>query len=325
MAMKRIALLTSGGDAPGMNAAIRAVTRRALDRDWEVFGVERGYQGLMQSSFVPLNARDVGGIIQLGGTVLGSARAPEFATEAGRRTALHHLAKRGIDALIVIGGNGSQAGNHALSSMGFPTVGIASTIDNDLYGSEPTIGVDTALNVTIESIDRLRTTGSSHHRAHLVQTMGRDHGFLALMAGIAGGAEVVVIPEAEVEPDEIASRLRAAYLRGKTHSIVVVSEGCKNNAQAIAQHFEEHEDEIGFVVRVTILGHVVRGASPTARDRLLATRMGVAAVDALANGEHGVLVGYEGQEICRTPLEIVAANRKKLDLEWIQLARILAQ
>jgi 6-phosphofructokinase 1 len=323
--MQRIAVLTSGGDAPGMNAAIRAVTRRAIDRNWEVFGVQRGYQGLMQESFQALHARDVGGIIQLGGTVLGSARAPEFATDAGRRTALHNLAKRGIDGIVIIGGNGSQKGSAALSSLGFPVVGIASTIDNDLYGSEPTIGVDTALNVTIESIDRLRTTGSSHHRAHLVQTMGRDHGYLALMAGIAGGAEVVVIPESEVEPDEVARRLRDAYLRGKTHSIVVVSEGCKNDAQAIAKHFEEHEDQLGFVVRVTILGHVVRGAAPTARDRLLATRMGVAAVDALAAGEHGVLVGIDGSEVCRTPLSIVAERHKKLDLEWVQLARILAQ
>ena len=323
--MQRIAVLTSGGDAPGMNAAIRAVTRRAIDRGWEVFGVQRGYQGLMQESFLPLHARDVGGMIQIGGTMLGSARAPEFATDAGRRAALHNLAKRGIDGLVVIGGNGSQKGSAALSSLAFPVVGIASTIDNDLYGSEPTIGVDTALNVTIEAIDRLRTTGSSHHRAHLVQTMGRDHGYLALMAGIAGGAEVVVIPEAEVEPDEIARRLRDAYLRGKTHSIVVISEGCKNDAQAIAKHFEEHEDQLGFIVRVTILGHVVRGAAPTARDRLLATRMGVAAIDALGAGEHGFLVGIDGNEICRTPLAQVAERRKKLDLEWVQLARVLAQ
>jgi 6-phosphofructokinase 1 len=323
--MDKIAVLTSGGDAPGMNAAIRAVARSAIDRGWEVFGVYRGFEGLMQDSIRPLRARDVGGIIQHGGTILGSARCEEFKTEAGRRDAIHNLSKHGIDALVVIGGSGSQQGSAALDAMGFPVVGIASTIDNDLYGAEPSIGSDTALNVTIEAIDRLRTTGSSHHRAHLVQTMGRDCGYLGLMAGIAGGAEVIVIPEKEITPPEIAERLRDAYLRGKTHSIVVVAEGAKYDANAIARHFEEHKAEIGFVVRVTILGHVVRGASPTASDRLLATRCGVAAVKALAEGRHGVLVGVQRRAVGETPLEEVARTKKTLDLEFIELARILAQ
>jgi 6-phosphofructokinase 1 len=323
--MDKIAVLTSGGDAPGMNAAVRAVVRSAIDRGWEVYGVQRGFEGLIQDSIRPLRARDVGGIIQHGGTILGSARCEEFRTEAGRREAIHNLSRHGIDALIVIGGNGSQTGSAALDAMGFPVVGVASTIDNDLHGAEPTIGSDTALNVTIESIDRLRTTGSSHHRAHIVQTMGRNFGYLGLMAGIAGGAEVIVIPEKEVAPAEVAARLRDAYLRGKTHSIVVVAEGAKYDAAAIARHFEEHKAEIGFVVRVTILGHVVRGAAPTAADRLLATRTGVSAVDALAEGRRGNLVGMVRQAIALTPLAEVAVTKKALDLDYIELARVLAQ
>ncbi len=193
--MKRIAVLTSGGDAPGMNAAIRAVVRTGLAKGWEVFGVRRGYTGLIAGHIVPLGARDVGGIIQQGGTILGSARCPEFKTEEGRLEALRQLRFHDIEGLVVIGGNGSQAGAHALSQMGFPVVGVASTIDNDLYGSEITIGVDTALDVALEAIDRLKVTASSHQRAFLVEVMGRNCGYLALMAGIAGGAEAIVLPE----------------------------------------------------------------------------------------------------------------------------------
>ncbi|MFO0694418.1 MAG: ATP-dependent 6-phosphofructokinase [Polyangiales bacterium] len=323
--MQRIAVLTSGGDAPGMNAAIRAVVRRGIDHGMQVFGVQRGFAGLIRDSIDRLDARDVGGIMEHGGTFLGSARSAEWKTEAGRSQALHNLARRGIEAVIVIGGNGSQTGANALSTMGFPVVGIASTIDNDLFGSDLTIGCDTALNTTIEAMDRLRTTGASHHRAHIVETMGRDFGYLGLMAGIAGGAEVISIPELEVEPTEIAQRLRDAWLRGKTHSIVVVAEGCRNAATAIHQHFEQHESEIGFTVRVTILGHIVRGGPPTAADRLLATRLGVAAVDTLADGQHGVLVGMQRQQISRSPLAEVAATRKKLDLELITLGQVLAR
>lgn len=212
--MKRIAVLTSGGDAPGMNAAIRAVVRTGLDRGWEVFGVRHGYAGLISGVMESLTARDVGGILQRGGTMLGSARSQEFQTEAGRRTAIRHLRERDVEALVVIGGNGSQTGAHHLFQMGFPVVGVASTIDNDLSGSDITIGVDTALNIALEAIDRLKTTASSHQRAFLVEVMGRDCGYLALMAGIAGGAEAVVIPEFEADPDAVAAELRTAYERG---------------------------------------------------------------------------------------------------------------
>ncbi len=308
-----------------MNAAIRAVTRSALDRGTEVFGVRYGFQGLIDDAFEPLRARDVGGIIQRGGTFLGSARAKEFHEQPGRLKALRNLAQRGIEALIVVGGNGSQSGSAALNGMGFPVVGVASTIDNDLLGSEITLGVDTALNVTLEAIDRLRTTGSSHQRAFLVETMGRDCGYLALMAGLAGGAEVISTPETEVSPEEVAQRLRAAYQRGKTHAIVVCAEGAKNGREAIMRHFQANQEMIGFELRATTLGHVVRGAQPTAADRILATRLGTAAVSALSQGVSGVLVGLMRGEITHTPLSDIAGRTKPLDLELIELARVLAK
>lgn len=308
-----------------MNAAIRAITRSALDRNIEVFGVRYGFQGLVDDALEPLRARDVGGIIQRGGTVLGSARSKEFREQSGRLRALRNLAQRGIEALVVIGGNGSQSGAAALSAMGFPVVGVASTIDNDLMGSEITIGVDTAINVTLEAIDRLRTTGSSHQRAFLVETMGRDCGYLALMAGLAGGAEVIITPENEVSPEEVAERLRAAYQRGKTHAIVVCAEGAKNGTGAILQHFDKNREMIGFELRATTLGHVVRGAQPTAADRILATRLGTAAVAALCGGSTNVLVGMARGEVVHTPLSDIAGRTKPLDFELLELARVLAK
>src|SRR5208283_2031044 len=209
--MKRIAVLTSGGDAPGMNAAIRSVVRTGLDKGWEVFGVRQGYAGLIADNLMPLGARDVSNIIQSGGTILGSSRAPEFETAEGRWEAVRVLNRRQVEALVVIGGNGSQAGANALSELKFPVVGVASTIDNDLYGSEICIGVDTALNIALEAIDRLKVTASSHQRAFIVETMGRDFGYLGLMTGIAGGAEYVIIPEVETHPDTVAEEIRNAY------------------------------------------------------------------------------------------------------------------
>ncbi|MCI0392708.1 MAG: 6-phosphofructokinase [Acidobacteria bacterium] len=323
--MKRIAVLTSGGDAAGMNAAIRAVVRTGLDRGWEVFGVRHGYMGLAAGNFVSLGARDVGGIIQRGGTMLGSTRCPEFKKEVSREKALDQLGQREISGLVVIGGDGSQAGSYALSQMGFPVVGVASTIDNDLYGSEITIGVDTALNITLEAIDRLKVTASSHQRAFLVETMGRDCGYLALMAGITGGAEAIVIPEVETNPELIAAELRLAYDRGKAHAIVVVAEGAKYNAEMLARYFKEHRERLGFDLRVTTLGHVQRGGAPGVFDRLLATRFGEAATQHLGRGEHGVLVGLVKGEIAATPLDEVVANRKQLDLGLFELARVLAK
>jgi 6-phosphofructokinase 1 len=323
--MKRIAVLTSGGDAPGMNAAIRAVVRTGLAQGWEVFGVRNGYAGLISGAIAPLGARDVGNIIQRGGTMLGSARCREFETDGGQQAGLAQLQQRGIDALVVIGGNGSQSGAHALSRLGFPVVGVASTIDNDLSGSDVTIGVTTAIDVALEAIDRLKVTGASHQRAFLIEVMGRKCGYLALMAGLAGGADAIVIPEQEADPEGVAAHLRAAYAHGKAHAIVVVAEGARNNAEGMAHYFQEHHERLGFDLRVTKLGHVQRGGAPGAYDRLLGTLLGAAATEQLAAGSQGVLVGMVKGEVATTPLAKVVNRRKPLDLRLLELAHVLAK
>ncbi|MGH2398404.1 MAG: 6-phosphofructokinase [bacterium] len=322
--MKRIAVLTSGGDAPGMNAAIRAVVRTGLHAGFDVYGVRLGFAGLIAGDVAPLSARDVGGIMQQAGTMLRSARAPEFKQESGRRMALDVLERAGIDGIVVIGGSGSQAGALELSRTGFPVVGVASTIDNDIYGTDMSIGVDTALNIALEAIDRLKATASSLQRAFLVEVMGRDCGYLALMAGLAGGAEAVVIPEFEMDPEALVEVLRAAYTRGKLHSIVVVAEGARYDAERLMHYFQEHRDSMGFVVRATILGHVQRGGIPTAFDRLLATRLAAGAVSELAAGRHGVMMGLNQGEISTTPLGDVVSSHKMLDPKLIELAKVLA-
>jgi 6-phosphofructokinase 1 len=322
--LKKIAVLTSGGDAPGMNAAVRAVTRGALGRGWEVFGVRNGYAGLLADLFEPLAARDVGGIVHTGGTKLGSARCPEFAEAAGRKQALSNLHKRKIDALVVIGGNGSQSGSASLAREGFAVVGVPSTIDNDLYGNDVSIGCDTAINITLEAIDRLRTTASSHQRAFAVETMGRNCGYIALMAGIAGGAEVIALPESELHPAELAERLRAAYQRGKTHALAVIAEGAKCGVHDLMEYYGAHRRSIGFDLRVTRLGHVVRGGIPSAADRVLATRLGAAAIETLANGRHGVLVGMIKGDIVVTPLAEIAGRMRPADASLLELARVMA-
>ena len=321
--VRRVAVLTSGGDAPGMNAAIRAVVRTGVAHKWEMFGVKLGFEGLINGTIIPMGTRDVGGIIQRGGTILGSARSLEFKTEDGQRRAMRSLNEIGIDALVVIGGNGSQTGANSLFKLGFPTVGIASTIDNDLWGPDITIGVDTALNIALESIDRLKTTASSHQRAFLIEVMGRGCGYLALMAGIAGGAEFIVIPEVECDPEDIARRLEYAYERGKEHAIIVVAEGAQYNAQKLDEYFKEHRERLGFDLRVTILGHVQRGGNPSAFDRILASRTGAGAIDAIARGKYGVLVGMVNNQVKTLPLDEVVANKKQLDPNLIELAHIL--
>ncbi|HET6512549.1 MAG TPA: 6-phosphofructokinase [Candidatus Kapabacteria bacterium] len=322
--VKKVAILTSGGDAPGMNAAIRAAVRMGCANGLEMYGVRYGYQGLIDNEIFAMNARSVGGIIQQGGTILGSARSLEFKTDEGRKKALTNLASHGIEGLIVIGGNGSQTGSHALHQLGFPVVGIASTIDNDLYGSEITIGVDTALNIALEAIDRLKVTASSHQRAFLVEVMGRDSGYLAMMAGIAGGAETVVIPEVDTDPNAVAQELIDAYSRGKTHGLVVVAEGARYDAEKLAAFLKEKPNGVGFDVRVTTLGHVQRGGTPQAFDRLLATQFGVKAVECMIAGEYGVLVGRVKGSIATTPLEVVIANKKELDLKIYEMSKVLA-
>jgi len=320
---KNVAVLTSGGDAPGMNAAVRAIVRTGLFHGFEMYGVEMGYEGLVAGNLRKLSARDVGGIMQTAGTFLGSARSVEFTTEAGRAKAVRNLEKEGIESIIVIGGNGSQKGSHALSRAGLAVVGVASTIDNDLYGSDITIGVDTALNIALEAIDRLRVTASSHRRALLVEVMGRNCGYLALMVGLAGGAEAIVIPERELPPERIAEQIQAAHERGKKHALIVVAEGAANNANRLAEYFAQHH--LGFELRATILGHVQRGGTPTAFDRLLATRLGVAAVEALVRGEHGVLIGLLDNRPGTTSLTEVVGRARPLDLGLLDMAGMLSR
>ncbi|MEE8353692.1 MAG: ATP-dependent 6-phosphofructokinase [Dehalococcoidales bacterium] len=322
--MKRIAVLTSGGDAPGMNAAIRAVVRTGIDRGWEVHGVMHGYSGLCDDDFRQLSSRDVGGIIQEGGTRLGSARCAEFKTEQGRQKALDNLRRREIDALVVIGGNGSQKGAHALSQLDYPVLGISSTIDNDIYGCDITIGVDTALDVALMAIDRVKVTAASHRRAFVIEVMGRDSGYLALMAGVAGGADYVVIPEVETDPEQVAAEIRKVAELGKGHAIIIAAEGATCNARGLESYFAEHSARLGFDLRVTIIGYVQRGGTPGAFDRLLATRLGAAATEQLAQGNYNVMVGLNDGHIRPLPLAEVASQKKTLDPSLFDLIRVLA-
>jgi 6-phosphofructokinase 1 len=323
--MKRIAVLTSGGDAPGMNAAIRAVVRTGIAHGLEVFGVRDGFAGLIAGNYFPLGAREVGGIIERGGTFLGTSRCEDMLTDMGRSAALAQLAAHEVDGLVVIGGNGSQAGACVLAERGVRVVGIASTIDNDLYGAEPSIGATTALDTALEAIDRLRVTASSHKRAFLVEVMGRESGYLALMAGITGGAEAIVLPEEPLELEALAAEIRASYARGKSHAIVVVAEGARYDAEGCLRYFREHAERLGFELRVTRLGHVQRGGSPCAFDRLIATRLGAAASEELRAGRSGVLLGFVHGAVAATPLAIAAASPKAFDRELYRLARTLAE
>lgn len=323
--MKRLAVLTSGGDAPGMNAAIRAVTRMGLAGGWQVYGIRHGFSGLIKGELELLGARDVGGIMQRGGTMLGTARCPEMKTEGGQVEALRQLGARGIEALVVIGGNGSQTGAHALHQRGLQVVGVASTIDNDLLGTDITIGATTAIDVALESIDRLGVTASSHQRGFFVEVMGRDCGYLATVVGIAGGAESIVVPEQDTSPEAVATEIRDAYRRGKTHAIIVVAEGASYDAEGLAHYFREHKKRLGFDLRVTILGHVQRGGAPGAYDRLLATRLGFAAVQSLMEGAGGVLMGLRDGRITATPLHAVAGAKKPLDPSLFELLRTMAK
>ena len=320
---KTIAVLTAGGDAPGMNPCVRAVVRTALALGMRAIGVKRGYEGLARGVMTELGARDVGGILQRGGTMLQTARFPEFATSDVQREALRQLNAQGVDALVAIGGDGTMRGAAALDKLGFPVIGIPASIDNDVYGTDISIGVDTALNTIIEAIDKLRDTASSHQRAFIVETMGRNCGHLALMSGIISGAEMTLIPEQEVGADEVAAAVRGAYERGKTHAIVVVAEGAKLGANALKAKLDGMNT--GFDSRVTILGHVQRGGSPSAWDRLMAARFGVAAVERMHKGESGVMVALKAREIVGMALAEVASRQRDADLEYYRMARMLAK
>jgi 6-phosphofructokinase 1 len=323
--VNRIAVLTSGGDAPGMNAAIRAVVRTGVARGFEVFAVRGGYTGLIAGEFSRLGPRDVGGIIGRGGTVLGTTRCQQLKTDAGQAAAIEQMRAHDINGLIVIGGNGSQAGACALSCRGLRVVGIASTIDNDLMGTDIAIGATTALDVALEAIDRLRVTASSHKRVFLVEVMGRNSGHLALVAGIAGGAEAIAIPEVECHPESIADEIRSAYERGKSHAIVVVAEGAKYNVEGLRQYFLEHSQRLGFELRVTTLGHIQRGGAPGVFDRMIATRLGAAAVEHLEQDLHGVLLGIIDGKVSSAALSTVVHAKKPLDTSLLDLASVLAK
>lgn len=321
--MDRIAVLTSGGDNPGLNPCIRAVVRIGLHLGMEVMGVHRGYAGLIGGEINKMDTRSVAGILGRGGTVLGTARAPEFAEVQGRRKGLRKLNRHGVDGLVVIGGNGSLTGALELHRLGFPVVGIPSTIDNDINGTDISVGVDTALNTILDAIDKIKDTASSHNRAFLIETMGRHSGYLALSSGVAGGAELVLCPEIETTFDEIVDTVEKSYLQGKAHCIIVVAEGWKPGTDEVAEYLRQRRETLGFSVRVTRLGHVQRGGAPLAFDRLLATRLGAAAVRALVDGKGGNMVGWVESNPQLTPLEEAVAYQKEINPELYQLAQVM--
>jgi len=321
--VKRIGVLTSGGDNPGLNPCIRAVVRMGLYLELEVMGIRRGYAGLIDGEIDEMEARTVSGIIGHGGTMLGTARCPEFRTEKGRKEALRSLNRFGIDGLVVIGGNGSLTGALELWRMGFPTIGIPGTIDNDINGTDIAIGVDTALNTILDAIDKIKDTASSHSRAFLIETMGRHSGYLAMASGVAGGAEMILCPEVETTLDDVIQTVESAYVRGKSHCIIIVAEGWKPGTQVLVEQLREREEEVGFSVRLTQLGHVQRGGSPSAFDRLLATRLGAAAVRELVAGNAGHMVGWAKSAAVLTPLEEAVAFDKQISRELWELGRIM--
>jgi len=318
-----IGVLTSGGDAPGMNAAIRAVVRTAMTHGTNVLGVTGGFEGLLTGKFRPLGARDVGGILQRGGTILQTSRSPRFMEPHGQRDAIRKMNEVGMDGLVVIGGEGSLKGAYALHQQGVKVAGIPGSIDNDVWGTNISIGTDTAMNTIMEAVDKLRDTASSHRRAFLIETMGRNCGYLAVMAGIVSGAEMVLIPEVTVTVEEVGRMIEDAYMRGKTHAIIINAEGSGIRTSDLSKSLEDMD--VGFKTRVTILGHIQRGGSPTAYDRLLASRMGFMAVEALLNGRSGVMTGLKGRGVDYVPLEDVISNKRTANLEYYEMTKTLAR
>lgn len=321
--MRTIGVLTSGGDAPGMNACIRAVVRSAAKRNLEVIGIRRGYTGLMTGGFLKLGPRSVAEIIHRGGTLLGTARCEEMKTVEGRKRAIRFLRNAGITDLVVIGGDGTFKGAVALSQEGgIRVVGVPATIDNDVYGTDYSIGFDTAVNTALEAIDKIRDTAQSLERLFFIEVMGRTRGFIALDVGVAGGATEVLVPEEETDIDHLCRVLEDGFTAGKKYALIVVAEGDRpGGALAIAQ---EVRSRLNMDNRVCVLGHVQRGGTPTARDRILATKLGAAAIDALLDGNDGHMVGELRGETALTPLEDTWQKRKVLDRSLLELAQMLA-
>ena len=322
--IKKIAVLTSGGDAPGMNAAIRSVVRTCAFHLIECVGIYRGYQGMIEGDFKEMGPRTVNNIINKGGTILKSARSKDFMSQEGRQKAFKHLQEAGISALIVIGGDGSFTGAEVFSKeFNFPVMGIPGTIDNDIYGTSHTLGYDTALNTVIECIDKIRDTASSHNRLFFVEVMGRDAGHIALNAGIGAGAEEILIPEEDLGLDRLLESLQKSKASGKSSSIVVVAEGDKmgKNVFELKDYIEEHLPE--YDIRVSVLGHMQRGGSPSCFDRVLASRLGVKAVESLLEGKSNYMVGILKDEVTLTPLEQAIKGETKIDLELVRVSDIM--
>lgn len=322
--IKCIGILTSGGDAPGMNAAIRAVTRAAIYNGFEVKGIYRGYKGLITGEIAPFKTQNVSNIIQLGGTILKTARCMEFKTPEGRQIAHETMVREGIDALIVIGGDGSLTGARLLAEeFDVPCIGLPGTIDNDLYGTDTTIGYDTALNTILDAVDKIRDTATSHERLFFVEVMGRDAGFLALNGAIAAGAEAAIIPEFNTEVDQLEEFIKNGFRKSKSSSIVLVAEseitgGAMHYAERVKNEYPQYD------VRVTILGHLQRGGRPTAHDRIIASRMGVASIQALMEGQRNVMIGIENDKIVYVPFAKAIKNDKPIDRELVNVLNELS-
>lgn len=318
--MKRIGVLTSGGDSPGMNAAIRAVVRKAIYHDLEVYGISYGYAGLIAGDIRKMELGSVGDIIHRGGTMLYTARCEEFKTLEGQKKGIEQLKKFGIEGLVVIGGDGSYRGAQKLTEHGFPTIGVPGTIDNDIPGTDYTIGFDTALNTVIDAIDKIRDTATSHERTYVIEVMGRHAGDLALWSGLADGAETIVIPEADYEMNQIISRLERGQERGKKHSIIIVAEGAGSGMD----FGKRISDATQMETRVTVLGHIQRGGSPTGADRVLASRLGAKAVDLLLEGEAGRTVGIQNNKLVHHDINEVLAQPHSVDLDMYKLSQELS-
>ena len=322
--IKCLGILTSGGDSPGMNAAIRAVTRTAIYYGIEVKAVMRGYKGLISGEIVPFKTQNVSNIIQQGGTILKTARSDEFMTPEGRKTAYENMQKEGMDALVVIGGDGSLTGARVFAAeYNIPIVGIPGTIDNDLFGTDTTIGYDTALNTIMDAVDKIRDTATSHERLFFVEVMGRNAGFLALYGAVASGAEAAIIPEIATEVDQLEELIESGFRKSKNSSIVLVAEseltgGAIGLAERVKKEYPEYE------VRVTILGHIQRGGSPSASDRILASRMGESAVNALLEGQRNVMIGIDDEELVYVPFTKAIRNTKPINRELLNTVKILS-
>ncbi|KHD84643.1 6-phosphofructokinase [Heyndrickxia ginsengihumi] len=318
--MKRIGVLTSGGDAPGMNAAVRAIARKGIYHGLEVFGVHQGYSGLIEGHIEKLEAGSVGDIIQRGGTILQSARCPEFKTLEGQQKGIEQLKKHGIEALVVIGGDGSYQGAKKLTEHGYPCIGVPGTIDNDIPGTDFTIGFDTALNTVLDAIDKIRDTASSHERTFIIEVMGRNAGDIALWSGLAGGAESIIIPEENFDMNDIVQRLNQGSERGKKHSIIIVAEGVMSGT-AFAEKLGKVSN---YDTRVSVLGHIQRGGSPTAFDRVLASRLGARAVELLLEGKGGRAVGIENNKLVDHDILEILGKPHNIDNSMYKLSKELS-